>query len=146
MSTTPPPQALPTDTRPARSAGAADDGAFGWLRALGPRGGRAFAGAFGGYALDAYDYFTLPLGMVALAAYFGLDSGRTGLFTTVTLVVSAVGGALAGSAGRPGRPGAGPDDHRDHLRRLHRRVRFCGRTASRSTSRPMCGRTGGTIW
>lgn len=34
--------------------------------------------------------------MVALAAYFGLDSGQTGLFTTVTLVVSAVGGAIAG--------------------------------------------------
>ncbi|WOI60338.1 MFS transporter [Streptomyces fradiae] len=69
---------------------------FAWLRALGPRGRRAFAGAFGGYALDSYDFFTLPLGMVAIAAYFGLDSGRTGLLTTVTLVVSAVGGALAG--------------------------------------------------
>lgn len=34
--------------------------------------------------------------MVALAAYFGLDSGQTGLITTVTLVVSAVGGAVAG--------------------------------------------------
>ena len=34
--------------------------------------------------------------MVALAAYFGLDSGQTGLLTTVTLVVSAVGGAVAG--------------------------------------------------
>jgi MFS family permease len=34
--------------------------------------------------------------MVALSAYFGLNSGQTGLFTTVTLVVSAIGGALAG--------------------------------------------------
>jgi MFS family permease len=34
--------------------------------------------------------------MVALAAHFGLDSGQTGLLTTVTLVVSAIGGALAG--------------------------------------------------
>ncbi|GAA4036232.1 MFS transporter [Streptomyces shaanxiensis] len=95
MSSTPPPQAL-TDAHPTTDERAADDGAFGWLRALGPRGRRAFAGAFGGYALDSYDYFTLPLSMVALAAYFGLDSGQTGLFTTVTLVVSAVGGALAG--------------------------------------------------
>ncbi|MFD8011828.1 MFS transporter [Streptomyces sp. NPDC058955] len=71
-------------------------GAFGWLRALGPRGRRAFGGAFGGYALDSYDFFTLPLSMVAIAAYFGLDKGQTGLLTTVTLVVSAVGGALAG--------------------------------------------------
>ncbi|MGW0121682.1 MFS transporter [Streptomyces sp. NPDC003327] len=73
-----------------------DTGAFAWLRALGPRGRRAFGGAFGGYALDSYDFFTLPLSMVAIAAYFSLDKGQTGLLTTVTLVVSAVGGALAG--------------------------------------------------
>ncbi|HEY9374449.1 MFS transporter [Streptomyces sp.] len=73
-----------------------ESGPFGWLRALGPRGRRAFGGAFGGYALDSYDFFTLPLGMVAIAAYFGLDKGQTGLLTTVTLVVSAVGGVLAG--------------------------------------------------
>ncbi|MGW3311354.1 MFS transporter [Streptomyces sp. NPDC001073] len=96
MSTTPPPQALNTGAQPDTDELTADDGAFAWLRALGPNGRRAFAGAFGGYALDSYDYFTLPLSMVALAAYFGLDSGQTGLFTTVTLVVSAVGGAIAG--------------------------------------------------
>ncbi|MGW0294527.1 MFS transporter [Streptomyces tuirus] len=96
MSTTPPPQARIDGPRPATTERTSDDGAFGWLRALGPRGRRAFAGAFGGYALDSYDYFTLPLSMVALSAYFGLNSGQTGLFTTVTLVVSAVGGALAG--------------------------------------------------
>ncbi|MGW0704832.1 MFS transporter [Streptomyces sp. NPDC002643] len=96
MSTTPPPAArTATETHPTTEQ-APDSGAFGWLRALGPRGRRAFAGAFGGYALDSYDYFTLPLSMVALAAYFGLDNGQTGLFTTVTLVVSAIGGAVAG--------------------------------------------------
>ncbi|MGI5483919.1 MFS transporter [Streptomyces lavendofoliae] len=81
---------LPKDELPA------DNGAFAWLRALGPRGRRAFGGAFGGYALDSYDFFTLPLSMVAISAYFSLSSGRTGLLTTVTLVVSAVGGVLAG--------------------------------------------------
>ncbi|MFI9346121.1 MFS transporter [Streptomyces sp. NPDC052773] len=96
MSTTPPPKALTGETHAATGEHPSEDGPLGWLRALGPRGRRAFAGAFGGYALDSYDYFTLPLSMVALAAYFGLDSGQTGLFTTVTLVVSAVGGALAG--------------------------------------------------
>ncbi|MGW0878541.1 MFS transporter [Streptomyces sp. NPDC002671] len=96
MSTTPPPRTLTPDALPGEGERAAPDGAFGWLHALGPHGRRAFAGAFGGYALDSYDYFTLPLSMVALAAYFGLDSGQTGLFTTVTLVVSAIGGAAAG--------------------------------------------------
>ncbi|MYT04462.1 MULTISPECIES: MFS transporter [Streptomyces] len=102
MSTTPPPQTL-TDQHTATER-PAEDGALGWFRALGPRGRRAFAGAFGGYALDSYDYFTLPLSMVALAAYFGLDSGQTGLFTTVTLLASGIGGALAGVlADRAGR-------------------------------------------
>ncbi|MCF3132800.1 MFS transporter [Streptomyces olivochromogenes] len=96
MSSTPPPQALPSDARTGAGERGADGGALGWLHDLGPGGRRAFAGAFGGYALDSYDYFTLPLSMVALAAYFGLDSGQTGLFTTVTLVVSAIGGAAAG--------------------------------------------------
>ncbi|MFI0242800.1 MFS transporter [Streptomyces sp. NPDC016845] len=100
MSTTPPtPGATLPDGQPTSDPGrqpGADGGPFGWLRELGPRGRRAFAGAFGGYALDSYDYFTLPLSMVALAAYFGLSSGQTGLITTVTLVVSAVGGAAAG--------------------------------------------------
>ncbi|MGX5184520.1 MFS transporter [Streptomyces avermitilis] len=96
MSTIPPSPQLTAATPPGAGEPASEDGAFGFLRALGPRGRRAFAGAFGGYALDSYDYFTLPLSMVALAAYFGLDSGQTGLFTTVTLVVSAIGGAVAG--------------------------------------------------
>lgn len=75
-----------------------------WLRSLGPSGRRAFAGAFGGYGLDAYDFQVLPLGLVAIAAYFHLSTGASSLLTTVTLVVSAVGGALAGSlADRIGR-------------------------------------------
>ncbi|MFE4254586.1 hypothetical protein ACFRU3_34835 [Streptomyces sp. NPDC056910] len=52
MSTTPPPDATVT-TSPARPGELPlPEGAFGWLRDLGPRGRRAFGGAFGGYALD----------------------------------------------------------------------------------------------
>ncbi|MET8943848.1 MFS transporter [Streptomyces sp. NPDC004542] len=96
MSTTPPPRSATPGVQSAQGEHTSANGPLGWLHALGPRGRRAFTGAFGGYALDSYDYFTLPLSMVALAAYFGLDSGQTGLFTTVTLVVSAIGGAVAG--------------------------------------------------
>ncbi|MFG2462331.1 MFS transporter [Streptomyces sp. NPDC048523] len=104
MSTTPPPPPQPLTDHPTATEHPAEDGALGWYRALGPRGRRAFAGAFGGYALDSYDYFTLPLSMVALAASFGLNSGQTGLFTTVTLLASGIGGALAGVlADRAGR-------------------------------------------
>ncbi|TCO65472.1 MFS transporter [Actinocrispum wychmicini] len=69
---------------------------FEWYRSLGPNGRRAFAGAFGGYGLDSYDYQVLPLGVTAIAATFGLTTGQSGLLGTVTLVVSAIGGAAAG--------------------------------------------------
>jgi MFS family permease len=67
-----------------------------WFHTLGPRGKRAFVGAFGGYALDSFDYQVLPLALVAITAYFQLTTGQAGLLATTTLVVSAVGGALAG--------------------------------------------------
>jgi MFS family permease len=73
-----------------------DRGPFAWFHALGRNGKRAFVGAFGGYGLDAYDFQVLPLGLVAITAYFGLTTGEAGLLTTVTLVVSALGGAIAG--------------------------------------------------
>jgi MFS family permease len=72
------------------------DGPFAWYRSLPVPGRRAFVGAFGGYALDAYDFQVLPLSLTAIAAYFHLTKGQSGLLTTVTLVVSAIGGILAG--------------------------------------------------
>lgn len=69
---------------------------FAWFRTLGADGRRAFFGAFGGYGMDSYDYQVLSLGLVAISAYFGISKGEAGLLATVTLVVSAVGGALAG--------------------------------------------------
>ncbi|ONI85784.1 MFS transporter [Actinosynnema sp. ALI-1.44] len=69
---------------------------FEWFRSLGARGRRAFVGAFGGYGLDSYDFQVLPLSMVAITAYFSLTKAEAGLLTTVTLVVSAIGGAIAG--------------------------------------------------
>jgi MFS family permease len=72
------------------------DRSFAWFRDLGPRGRRAFTGAFGGWGLDSYDFQVLPLGLVAITAYFGISDGQAGLLTTVTLVMSALGGMLAG--------------------------------------------------
>ena len=85
--------ALPTAPSAVRQAA---DGPFAWYRSLPVPGRRAFAGAFGGYALDAYDFQVLPLSLTAIAAYFHLNKGQSGLLTTVTLVVSAIGGILAG--------------------------------------------------
>jgi MFS family permease len=78
--------------RPDGSAG----GRFDWFRSLPPDGRRAFFGAVGGYGLDSYDFWVLPLGLTAISAYFHLSKGQAGLLTTVSLVVSAVGGVLAG--------------------------------------------------
>ncbi len=69
---------------------------FAWFRTLGPRGRRAFVGAFGGYGLDSYDYWILPFSIGAIIAYFNISTGTGGLLGTVTLVVSAIGGAGAG--------------------------------------------------
>ncbi|KDN16151.1 MFS transporter [Amycolatopsis rifamycinica] len=69
---------------------------FDWFRTLGKRGRRAFLGAFGGYGLDSFDYQTLPLGLAAITAFFGISSGEAGLLSTTTLVVSAIGGIGAG--------------------------------------------------
>ncbi|WP_194911744.1 MFS transporter [Catenulispora rubra] len=85
--------ALPTAPSAVRET---EDGPFAWYRSLPAPGRRAFVGAFGGYALDAYDFQVLPLSLTAIAAYFHLNKGQSGLLTTVTLVVSAVGGILAG--------------------------------------------------
>ncbi|HEY3001766.1 MAG TPA: MFS transporter, partial [Kribbellaceae bacterium] len=86
----------PSRTTPTAPGGPSYEGRLAWLRTLGPRGRRAFAGAFGGFGLDSYDFQTLPLGLAAITSYFHLSTGRAGLLSTVTLVVSAVGGALAG--------------------------------------------------
>ena len=69
---------------------------FAWYRELPARGRRAFAGAFGGFGLDSYDYWVLPLSLGAVAAAFGLSKAETGLLSTTTLVASALGGVIAG--------------------------------------------------
>ncbi|CAL9369671.1 Putative metabolite transport protein YjhB [Actinosynnema sp. ALI-1.44] len=73
-----------------------DTGAFAWYRTLGKKGKRAFVGAAGGWGLDSYDFQVLPLSLVAITAYFGISTGQAGLLTTVTLLVSALGGVIAG--------------------------------------------------
>lgn len=77
----------PGDTAPMR---------FGAWRHLPAAGRRAFVGAFGGYGLDAFDYQVLPLTLAAITVYFRISAGEAGLLNSVTLVVSAIGGLLAG--------------------------------------------------
>ncbi|MDH2430349.1 MFS transporter [Sphaerisporangium sp. TRM90804] len=70
--------------------------AFAWYTTLSLKGRRAFKGAFLGYSLDSYDFWVLPLSLVAIAATFNLGTAQTGLLATATLVFSALGGIAAG--------------------------------------------------
>jgi MFS family permease len=67
-----------------------------WYRTLSGRAIHAFWASFAGWALDAFDYQIYTFTLTAIAAAFTLTKGQSGLIATVTLVVSAFGGVLAG--------------------------------------------------
>lgn len=65
---------------------------------------KTFWAAFGGWALDAFDYMGYTFVIGTLIALWHIDRGQAGLLGTVTLVFSAVGGWAAGAiADRIGR-------------------------------------------
>jgi len=77
---------------------------FDWYRTLPEQAAHAFWAAFMGWALDAFDFQVFSLALTAIAATFALSKGQSGLIATVTLVVSAIGGVMAGTlADRIGR-------------------------------------------
>ncbi|MHB1683926.1 MAG: MFS transporter [Bacilli bacterium] len=57
---------------------------------------RAFAAAFGGYALDGFDFMIFTLVLSTIISVFGLSIGQAGLLATASLFVSAFGGLFAG--------------------------------------------------
>ena len=68
----------------------------GWYASLDPEGRRAFWAAFLGWGLDAFDFMVFPFALSAIATTFALTAREAGALVTVTLLVSAVGGVLAG--------------------------------------------------
>lgn len=75
-----------------------------WYRQMSPTERRTFVAAFGGWALDAFDFMVFTFVIATLGALFHIDKGQAGMLATVTLLFSAVGGWLAGIlAGRFGR-------------------------------------------
>ena len=67
-----------------------------WWADLGAKGRKAFAAAFAGYTLDAFDLIILTLSLSAIAATFSVSTAAAGVLSTVTLSASALGGVLAG--------------------------------------------------
>ncbi len=68
-----------------------------WYWTLSPPGRAAFWATFGGWALDAYNQMTLGFVLPAVTAAFALSTTQAGLLGSVGLVMSAVGGAMAGA-------------------------------------------------
>jgi MFS family permease len=68
-----------------------------WYWTLSAPGRVAFWATFGGWAIDAYNQMTLGFVLPAVTAAFTLSPAQAGLLGTVSLVTSAVGGALAGA-------------------------------------------------
>ena len=67
-----------------------------WLGTLDRNEKRALAASFSGYAVDAFDYYTLPLVTPILLSLWGMSKTEVGLIGTSTLVASAIGGWMAG--------------------------------------------------
>jgi MFS family permease len=69
---------------------------FTWFRELSQQEKRAFYAAAGGWAMDAMDYMVFTFVIATLIKIWGIDRGQAGLLGTVTLLVSAFGGWIAG--------------------------------------------------
>src|ERR1700752_541251 len=67
-----------------------------WIAELAPREKRAFAACVGGWALDAMDVQFYSLVIPTLIAVWGLTRAQAGVLGTGALLVSALGGWLAG--------------------------------------------------
>jgi MFS family permease len=71
-------------------------GALSWLPKLEPRERRAFGACIGGWALDAMDVQMYGFVVPTLIATWHLTGRQTGYLQTAALLVSAIGGWLAG--------------------------------------------------
>jgi MFS family permease len=68
-----------------------------WWRQLEPGERTAFVAAFGGWAVDAFDFMIYSLVVPTLIAAWRISRAEAGLVATATLLCSAAGGWLAGA-------------------------------------------------
>jgi len=78
------------------SVATTSQGPFAWISDLQPRERRAFGACVGGWALDAMDVQMYSFVIPALITTWGITRGQAGVLGTAALLVSAVGGLLAG--------------------------------------------------
>ncbi|HTY68670.1 MAG TPA: MFS transporter [Alphaproteobacteria bacterium] len=70
---------------------------FDWMRGFAPEERRTFVAAFGGWTMDAMDYMVFSFVIPSLLTLWKISSGEAGLLATVTLLISAFGGWIAGA-------------------------------------------------
>src|SRR3989441_9034229 len=80
----------------ADSTAVTNRGVFGWVTELAPRERRAFGACVGGWALDAMDVQMYSFVIPALIATWGITRAQAGQLGTAALLVSALGGWIAG--------------------------------------------------
>lgn len=68
-----------------------------WFSDLNPRERRTMTACFGGWTLDALDVQIFSFVIPSLLALWGITTGQAGELATVTLLVSAFGGWIAGA-------------------------------------------------
>ena len=71
---------------------------LGWFAELTPRERRTMGACFGGWSLDAMDVQIFSFVIPTLLSLWHISTGQAGLLGTVTLLVSAFGGWIAGTA------------------------------------------------
>ena len=69
---------------------------FAWYRELTAPERKTFIAAFGGWSVDAFDFMVYSFVIPTLIAAWGMSKGQAGLIATASLILSAVGGWLAG--------------------------------------------------
>jgi MFS family permease len=69
-----------------------------WFSDLNPRERRTMTACFGGWSLDALDVQIFSFVIPSLLALWQITAGQAGELATITLLVSALGGWLAGAA------------------------------------------------
>src|SRR5689334_9472116 len=69
---------------------------FDWIRALSAPERKTLIAAFGGWSVDALDYMVYTFVIATLMSAWGMTKAQAGLVATASLVLSAVGGWIAG--------------------------------------------------
>ncbi len=69
---------------------------FGWLTALSRPERKTLLAAFGGWSMDAFDFMVYTFVIPTLIVTWGMTKGQAGFIGTVTLILSAFGGWIAG--------------------------------------------------